>query len=246
MRKALIPMLVSLALCGAATTALVMSSARAQPGPRKPVMIADAAAPRIQMAANDTPGAPPPRSLRQPSPQAIAARIAQMCNDGFARQSGQLAYLEASLQLTAAERPLFQHWKDAKLDIAHRQADACAQRPLPQRMAQRGADTNTPETARAERPSPADRMAREEDNLKQRLADLEAERPALEAFYNALSPQQKNELQHVAMRGPIDGRGPGRGMRHHMFADAAGPHMPMDGGAMGRPPGPPDSPPSGR
>ena len=34
MRKALVPMLVSLALCGAATTAMVISSANAQPGAR--------------------------------------------------------------------------------------------------------------------------------------------------------------------------------------------------------------------
>ena len=40
MRKALFPMIASLALCGAATAALVATNARAEQGGRKPVMIA--------------------------------------------------------------------------------------------------------------------------------------------------------------------------------------------------------------
>ena len=68
-------------------------------------------------------------------------------------------------------------------------------------------------------------MAREEDRLKERLADLEAERPALEAFYNALSPAQKMEMARGAMRDGMDRRMGERGrdgmmMRPHMFADA--------------------------
>ena len=40
MRKALIPMLASLALCGAAAVALVAIQCAAQANPRKPVMVA--------------------------------------------------------------------------------------------------------------------------------------------------------------------------------------------------------------
>lgn len=248
MRKALLPMLVSLALCGAATTAMVMSSAHAAPEPHKPLMVAATSPADLQLAANDAPDAPP-RDLRRRAPADFAARLKEMCNDGYARQTAQLAYLENSLQLTAAERPLFARWKDAKLAIAHRHADNCAQR-VSQRSARRDnqqRDTQG-QTDRA-RPGPADRMAREEDRLKERLADLQSERPALEAFYNALSPNQKMQL---ARDGTEERRG--EMMRHHrMFADAMGPRGQMggsmDGGPMGgRPmgPPPPDAPPPER
>jgi hypothetical protein len=241
MRKALIPMLASLALCGAATTALVISTARAQPSPadHKPMMVA---ASGVQLAANDAPpgapDAPPPRSLRQRDPAEMAARMKQMCQDGYAREAGELTYLETRMTLTSAEQPLFEHWKEAKLGIARRHADQCASRPMPQRQAE--AD-GKPGQAGTERPSPDDMMAREEDRLKERLADIEAERPALGAFYAALSPEQKMEMTHAGMRGQDSHE-----MMHRpMFADAMGPHGPMGG-----PPGmdgpnrmgPPDAP----
>jgi hypothetical protein len=239
-------MLVSLALCGAATTAMVMSSAHAAPEPHKPLMVAAADGPGLQLVANDTSpdGPPPPRDLRQrANPADFAARMKQMCNDGYARQTAQLAYLETSLQLTPAERPLFARWKDAKLDIAHRHAADCTQHAGERgvrRDAQRNAQSRTDRT----RPGPAERMTREEDRLKQRLADLQTERPALEAFYNALSPAQKMQLA----RDGREARGRDDMMRrHHMFADARGPRGnmgPMGEGPMGPPP--PDGPPPER
>ena len=60
-------------------------------------------------------------------------------------RAAQLAYLETSLQLTATERPLFQRWKDAKLNIAHRHADTCAQRAT-----QRGASARQARSADAQ------------------------------------------------------------------------------------------------
>jgi hypothetical protein len=242
MRKALIPMLASLALCGAATTALVISTARAQPNTtgHKPMMVA--AASNIELAANDAPSdAPPlpPRSLRQRDPAEMAARMKQMCQDGYAREAGELTYVETRLALTAAEQPLFERWKEAKLGIARRHADQCAQRPVRQRQA--GAQ-GAPSQPGAGRPGPDEMMAREEDRLKERLADIEAERPALGALYNALSPEQKREIIHAGMRGGEPG-----GMMHRpMFADAMGPHGPM-GGPPGMGPrgmeGPPGAPP---
>ncbi len=241
MRKALLPMLVSLALCGAATTAIVMSSARAQPAPHKPLMVA---ASGMQLAAND----PPPRSMPETGDR--TARLQMMCNDLFARQTAQMAYLETSLQLTAAERPLFQHWKDAKLSIAHRHADACAQHPVSQHQAPGGASADRQQRDAQDRaqPSPADQMAREEDMLKQRLADLQTERPALEAFYKALSPTQKMQLAHAGMQDRMGADMAGM-MRRHMFADAMGPRGQRGGGPMGeRPMAPPpqDAPPPER
>jgi hypothetical protein len=248
MRKALIPMIACLALCGAATTAMVISSARAQPGPHKPMMVAGA--PGLQLAANDTPppdGAPPPRGLRQRTPADMAARMTQICQDQLARQSGELAYTETKLNLTASEQPLFERWKDARLSVARRHAEQCATRTS-QRLAQR--QTNQGQNSQnksaqprpaANRPGPAERMAQEEDRLKERLADIDAERPALQAFYDALSPQQKMELD----RGGMGRHGPrGRMMDHSRFAQAMGPRGPMGPGVMGR--GPMDRGPMGR
>ena len=229
MRNALVPMLVSLALCGAATTAMVISTARAQPAPHAPMMVATATPTGLQLAQNDATPPPPPRDLRNRNTGDTAARRTQMCQDGYARETGDLAYLQARLQLTPAQQSAFQGWQQAKLGIARRHADACAQRPMPTR------DRGQARTM----PGPADMMSREEDRLKQRVADIEAERPALEALYNALSPQQRMEL---ARAGRPDRMGSGR-----RFADARGPRGPM-GGPMNRPPysggmGGPDAPP---
>jgi hypothetical protein len=80
-------------------------------------------------------------------------------------------------------------------------------------------------------------MGREEDRLKQRLADIEAERPAMEALYNALSPQQRIQLIRA-------GR-PERMRPRHMFADARD-HRGRMGPPPGEPPYGPASPPPTR
>jgi hypothetical protein len=225
MRKTLLPMLVSLALCGAATTAMVMSSASAEPGPHKPLMVA---ATGMRLAANDTPR----RGMADAGDR--TERLQQMCNNRYARQTAQLTYLETSLQLTAAERPLFQRWKDAKLSIARHHADTCVQRPVSRREnARRDATMGGQQLTAQKRvgPNPIDRIAREEEFLKQRLADLDTERPVLEAFYNALSPSQKMEMTRAGMQ-ERSVRDMGGMMHHHMFADTGGPRRSMEGGPM--------------
>lgn len=233
MRKALIPMLASLLLCGAGTTALVMTSAHAQPAPRPPMMLAQA-----------NPAPPVRRAFNRPAPGDIAQRMKDMCQDRIARETGRLAYLETRLQLTAAEQPLFTRWKDATLTVARRHADQCnqrvSQRPAPQ--SQTSQNQNAPRT----RPNPAERMTREEDQLKQRLADIQTERPAMEALYNALSPTQKTEL---ARAGQNDrGRNQGPMSRRSRFADARGAMGgPLRGpGPRGPQGGPPPGPPPER
>ena len=229
MRKALVPMLVSLALCGAATTAMVISTARAQPGPRAPVMVAANTSSGLQFAQNDAPpDGPPPRDLRRRDSGDIADRMKQMCQDRYARETGELTYLQTRLQLTPAQQSTFQRWSQAKLGIARRHADDCAQQPMPTR------DRGQARTM----PAPADMLGRQEDRLKQRVADIEAERPALEALYNALSPQQRIELARAGRPDNMGSHrmGPGR------FADARGPRGPM-GGPMNRAPYGPDAPP---
>ena len=221
MRKTLIPMLASLALCGAATTAMVMSTAHAQPSPHKPMMLAQA----------DT-ATPARRGFNRPAPADMAARMKEMCQDQVARETGRLAYLETRLDLTSGEQPLFQRWKDATLGVARRHADQCNQQ-VTERLAQRqaapqGQSSQAPRNARPAA-NPTDKMAREEDRLKQRLADIEAVRPALDAFTNALSPTQKMELARA------DGGGSRNMMRRPRFASAMGQRGPR--GPMGGPPG---------
>lgn len=207
MRKRLFPMLASLALSGAAITALVVSTAHAQPETRNPTLLP----PLMVVAQNDTrPAGPPARELRRRDPADFAARMQQRCQDRYARTTGELTYLQTKLQLTASQQSAFQRWSQAKLSIAKRQADNCAQRPLPQRS-----------RAEGQMPTPGDIMGREEDRLKQRLSDIQAERPALEALYNTLSPQQRVDLIRA---GRQDRRGP------HRFADNRGPRGPMGRG----------------
>ncbi len=181
MRKALIPTLVSLALCGAATVTLIATNATAQTAARsnarKPVMIA-LVAPGTMLAEN----APLPsadRNMRMPSSAEMTAQFKQMCEDRYAREAGRMAYLEARLSLTPSEQPLFARWKGIKLDVAKKRAADCGQ-----------------QVARIDRKisTPVERMSREQDMLKKRLADLDAERPALAALYDALTPKQREAL----------------------------------------------------
>ena len=178
MRKALVPMLASLAICAAATAALVANARAAQTNTRKPVMVA-LVAPGTMLAQNSPAPAREMRDMRMPTPADMAAHMKRMCEDHYAREVGRMAYLEARLKLTSAEQPLFARWKDASLDIAKRRSADCGQR-----VAQRDRkELNL-----------VDRMGREEELLKKRIADLDAERPALAALYNALSPDQREEL----------------------------------------------------
>jgi len=167
-------MLASLALCGAGTAALIASNERAQASPRKPVMVtllgADA------LVAQNLPDASP-ASETGTSP-GFAPR--QFCDDRYASEVGRMAYLEARLQLSDTEQPLFARWKDVRLDIAKRRAADC--------NAQSAASDQN-------RADPVNRMTREETMLKQRIGDLETERPVFAALYAVLTPEQRAALE---------------------------------------------------
>ena len=189
MRKTLLPMFASLALCGAATAALIATTARAeQKSPRKPMMIAlatpNSGAGKVT-AAPPADGGSPPRDgmLREMMP-----RREQLCHDLYAGKVGELAFLEAKMSLDAKQATLFARWKQASLDIAKQHESDCAGK------------TNRRADLRGHRPSVVDRMSLEEDLLKKRLADIEAERPALTALYNALTPAQKEDFSRGDMR----------------------------------------------
>jgi LTXXQ motif family protein len=231
MRKALLPMIASLALCGAATAALIATNANAAQTAAQPMMLAligsDAGAAQsarkptmiaAQFAAGDGGGAraegPPPG----PPPDDMmdrGARRGQMCQTMYAHKVGELAFLEAKLSLTAAQEPLFARWKQTSLDIAKRHETNCASRD--RREPGRRHDMMT-------------RLDMQETMLKRRLADIDAERPSLGALYAALNPEQKQELGHAGMRG-MGGR---MGMMGHHRGMG-----PMGRGPMGEAPPPP-------
>jgi Spy/CpxP family protein refolding chaperone len=219
-------MIAVLLLCGAATIALIATNARAEQSGHKPMMIALVAPGRTTAAPPVEGGSPPPRRAMRES----GLGREQICRDVYAGKAGELAFLEAKLSLDAKQAPLFARWKQASLDIAKQNEGDCAGRP-PRR------------DLRAHRPNAVDRMTLEEDLLKKRLADIQAERPVLTAFYNALTPAQKEEFSRSdthrmpgrfnVMFGMLDHPHPGMGMMRQ------GPMNGPQGGPMGGPPEPP-------
>src|SRR5208282_2111658 len=107
-----------------------------------------------------------------PTPEEMAAWHARMCNDRYAHQAGRLAYLEASLGITDAQRGAFNQWRDTVLSAAKSHSQAClAHTAMPGHF-----------------PDALERSAHEQKRLEARLASLRSERPALEALYQSLTP----------------------------------------------------------
>jgi hypothetical protein len=187
MRKALLPALASLLICGTATAALIANNAHADQSNHRPVMlmVAQSRAPAAEPEAGPAlaPGMVPGMDrviIRGP-------HDGQLCQDMYARKAGELAFLEAKLQLNAGQQPLFARWKGIGLDIAKRDEGACNGRVRKLRTGQQ--------------PDMMLRLDREEVMLKTRLADIQAERPALNALYGALNPTQKQEFARTARQG---------------------------------------------
>ncbi len=220
MRKSFLVLPFALIL-GVAGTAFVSAQPQQRPG-------ATQAGPAREMQRAQRPA---------PNPEQRAQRRAQMCKDMNARAAGRLAYLETRLELTPAQRGAFNRWRDVRMAATAQRAQACTTTPARQG---RGAAN-----AQAQRPSPVDRMARQEQMLRQRLATITAERPALEALYNSLSAEQRTRFQPEA--GPRRGMGRGqmRGRPGMMQDRMGGPRGGMmRGGPRGPNGGPPPAPPA--
>jgi hypothetical protein len=132
---------------------------------------------------------------------------AQMCTDRYARHVGEMAYLETKLALTDSQRPLFASWKDAVLAGAKSRTDHCLTRKRDE-----GQPVSLP-----------DREARMHEMLEARLAEMDAQRPALTALYQSLTPEQKRvfDFSH-------GGHG-GHGEHGHDRPGEHGPHAEQDG-----------------
>jgi hypothetical protein len=106
----------------------------------------------------------------------------RFCTERYARTAGRLAYLEAKLELTAEQRPLWEKWRDAAISGADQQRALCRQSPF-------GSDT---------RPTIVQRYAHFGQMTAARAQSLQTVQPALEALYQALSPEQRGVLDRPA------------------------------------------------
>jgi LTXXQ motif family protein len=102
----------------------------------------------------------------------------QMCKQRFAREAGFLAYVGAILDLTAQQEPLWDKYRQAMLDSATKLRQVCL-------------DNLASSPAEATALQRRDRM---EKMLTARLDALHATRPALEALYQSLTPEQREAL----------------------------------------------------
>jgi LTXXQ motif family protein len=106
--------------------------------------------------------------------QETAGGQKQRCTEHYAIKAAHLAYLEAKLELTDQQRDLWTKWRQTKLDAATQHRTRCLE----------------PRTEK-KRPTVVEREERMEKFLSTKLQLLQAERPALLALYNALTPEQK-------------------------------------------------------
>jgi hypothetical protein len=180
MRKALLPALASLLICGTATAAMIAGNAHADQSNQRPVMLT--VAQNQERTAEPEAGPPPPPGMDHRMMR--GAQRGQFCQDIYARKAGEMAFLEAKLQLNAGQQPLFARWKGVSLDVAKRHEGECSGRMQQARTGQR--------------PDMMQRLAREESMLKTRLADIQSERPALDALYGTFNPTQKQEFARAA------------------------------------------------
>jgi len=110
----------------------------------------------------------------------------QRCEAGIARRAARAAYVEALLNLTQEQRPLAAKVETAMQSAADKEHQLCAALPTDAKAA--------PSTL-------IDRLNRHEQMMQTRLDGMKQVQPALQALYAALTPQQKEILDHPSHRG---------------------------------------------
>ena len=110
----------------------------------------------------------------------------QRCEEHLARRAGFVAYVGARLNLTAEQKPLWDKVQAATQAAQDKQRQLCGTlKPA----AERGQETVL------------DRMNRREQRLTARLQGLQQVQPAMQALYQALTPAQKEIVDHPFHRG---------------------------------------------
>jgi len=106
------------------------------------------------------------RMMAQRDPQ-------ERCTDRLARRAARRAYVEAKLNLTAQQQPLWDKVQSVAQSEEQKERQLCA-------ALKPGAQ-----------PSMLDRMDRMQQFLTARLEGLQAAKPAVQALYQALTPEQQ-------------------------------------------------------
>jgi hypothetical protein len=168
------------ALVAAALSAASISVIAAAPGGGDETTLAQAGAPMP-----DTGKGPMRPWMRRPGmmgqgmmPQGMMQSPSERCIDRLARQAGHLAYLAVRLNLTAAQRPLWEKLQ-AVADNAQQQ-----ERQICQSLKPRDKSTIV------------DRMDALQQMLSAKAAGLQAAKEPLAALYQALTPEQRALLDH--------------------------------------------------
>ena len=97
----------------------------------------------------------------------------ERCIDRLARHAARLAYVETKLNLTAQQQPLWDKVQSAAQTAEQKERQLCA-------SLKPGAE-----------PTMLDRMDRMQQFLSARLEALQTARPAVQALYQALTPEQQ-------------------------------------------------------
>jgi hypothetical protein len=114
------------------------------------------------------------------------------CTERYAHEASALAYLEAKLEITDKQRPAWTKWSQWKLDSAAKERTAC-QEDAPKQDAV---------------PTAIEREAHHEKALALELQGLQSARPALQALYDTLTPDQRQIFDHLPQEhGPRGGMG---------------------------------------
>jgi hypothetical protein len=106
----------------------------------------------------------------------------ERCTERLARRSAMRAYAEAKLNLTAEQRPLWDKVQNAVQAEEQKERQLCA-------GLKPGAEATL-----------LDRMDRMQQFLSTRLDGLQSAKPAVQALYQALTPEQRTILDHPFRR----------------------------------------------
>lgn len=106
----------------------------------------------------------------------------ERCTDRLAWRAARRAYVEAKLDLTAEQRPLWDNVQNVAKNEEQKERQLCA-------ALKPGGS-----------PTLLDRMDRMQQLLSTRLEGLQAAKPAVQALYQALTPEQQAILDHPFRR----------------------------------------------
>ena len=116
----------------------------------------------------------------------------EWCLDRLAHRAARYAYIEVKLNLTAEQQPLWDKVQSAAQTEEHQERQLCA-------ALKPGAE-----------PTVLERMDRMQQLLQARLNGLQAGKPAVQALYQALTPEQQAILNRPFGRGGMERTSPGR------------------------------------